>query len=211
MAPEYVVRPLSDRTWLNPSQRTGSRFTVDWPAALELLLREIGYLAGDDARRPVIEVDIQEADLRTDGLLRSRARPASPGVRVSFETKFGPMMFRCDRYESAPFKAKMDEPWQHNVYAVALTLESLRAVDRYGASSTGQQYDGYRQITAGPADLPAQATPAPREFLADLTGLPADSDVRYLVRAARRLAHPDRGGDRTAWDQVQVAAAALGA
>lgn len=34
--------------------------------------------------------------------------------------------------------------WQHNVRSIALGLEALRAVDRYGISKRGQQYAGFR-------------------------------------------------------------------
>jgi hypothetical protein len=36
------------------------------------------------------------------------------------------------------------EFWQHNVRSIALGLEALRAVDRYGISKRGQQYAGFR-------------------------------------------------------------------
>jgi hypothetical protein len=40
--------------------------------------------------------------------------------------------------------------WQHNVRSIALGLEALRAVDRYGISRRGEQYAGYRAaLTAG--------------------------------------------------------------
>lgn len=38
--------------------------------------------------------------------------------------------------------------WEHNVRAIALTLEALRAVDRYGTTG-GRQYAGFRQLQAG--------------------------------------------------------------
>ncbi len=36
------------------------------------------------------------------------------------------------------------EFWQHNVRSIALGLEALRAVDRYGISRRGEQYAGFR-------------------------------------------------------------------
>lgn len=42
--------------------------------------------------------------------------------------------------------------WQHNVRSIALGLEALRAVDRYGISRRGEQYAGFRgTLTAGAA------------------------------------------------------------
>lgn len=40
--------------------------------------------------------------------------------------------------------------WQHNVRSIALGLEALRAVDRFGISRRGEQYAGFRAaLTAG--------------------------------------------------------------
>ncbi len=42
--------------------------------------------------------------------------------------------------------------WQHNVRSIALGLEALRAVDRYGISRRGEQYAGFRAaLTSGGA------------------------------------------------------------
>jgi hypothetical protein len=44
------------------------------------------------------------------------------------------------------------ELWQHNVRSIALGLEALRAVDRYGITRRGEQYAGFRAaLTAGSA------------------------------------------------------------
>lgn len=49
----------------------------------------------------------------------------------------------------AVFATDQYEKWEHNVRAIALTLEALRAVDRYGATQ-GRQYAGFmQQLTAG--------------------------------------------------------------
>jgi hypothetical protein len=40
--------------------------------------------------------------------------------------------------------------WQHNIRSIALGLEALRAVDRYGISRRGEQYAGFRAaLTSG--------------------------------------------------------------
>lgn len=44
------------------------------------------------------------------------------------------------------------EDWRHNVRSIALGLEALRAVDRYGITRKGEQYAGFRAaLTAGSA------------------------------------------------------------
>ena len=210
----YTVRPLSDRTWLRPaSARQQSRFDTTWSKTLQLLGREVDHLGGRDV---VLEVDVPERGIRNDGQLRADARASSPAVVLVFESKHGPMQYRCDRFVEPAWRRGVD--WQQNVRAIALTLEALRAVDRYGAVDTGQQYAGFKALPAGRA-MPASHMTTDeawgilgsfgdrpiREQQTDPSGLPR------AYRSARAFAHPDRhGGDRTLWDQVEQAARVLG-
>lgn len=205
----YTTRPLSDRTWLRPnSARERSRVDATWTKTLTLLGREIDHLGGRDV---VIEIDVREQDLKLDGTLRANARtPEHPAVVVAFETdQHGSMLYRCDRF-FAPYYGQVD--WQHNVRAIALTLESLRAVDRYGATETGQQYTGFKALPAGRA-MPASHMTDDEALavLVAIAGPDADwDDDASLHRKARAVAHPDRNnGDQTLWDQVEQAANAL--
>lgn len=207
-APQYSTRPLSDRTWLRPhARRAWSQFTVPWSQALDLLGYEVGNLAGKDL---VIEVDVEEKDLRQDGRLRATARAASPAVVIAFTSKHGPLLYQSDRYAGLQYSSQpgMREPWQHNVYAVARTLEALRAVDRYGATRHAEQYAGWRQIGSGPAIVPDPprdrtwaagaiamwAHPNKRlSELGDVVALILDSPSlrERLARRALRNTHPD--------------------
>ncbi|WP_431841428.1 hypothetical protein [Calidifontibacter indicus] len=206
-----TTRPLTDRSWVGTRPRTRSSFTTTWSSTLDLLEREVCSLQRVSTADPVLLMDITEDDLRLDGQVRANARPATSAVALSFESIRGPLMFRCDRYDSKPYGSRM-ELWQHNVRAIALTLEALRAVDRYGATSTGEQYAGWRQIEAKPDPI---ATPAYARFV--LTELltqhghasAADRGDDVMVRTARRYAHPDRGGSRTEWDRVEECARLL--
>lgn len=203
----YTVRPISDRTWFRPAgQREGSRFDSTWTKTLNLLGREIDMLGGRDV---VLEIDVREQDIKLDGMLRANARSASPAVVVAFESKHGPMLYRCDRFTSKWSDQGPD--WQQNVRAIALTLESLRAVDRYGATETGQQYTGFKALPAG-RSMPAShtTTEQAREVITSVVGVvDRPWDTRFKV--ARAEAHPDRnGGDRTLWDQIEQAGRVLG-
>lgn len=214
---KYTTRPLSDRTWLRPaSARQRARFDAKWTQTLTLLGKEIDHLGGRDV---VIEVDVREQEIRLDGMIRANARAASPAVVVAFETRqHGPMLYRCDRFADT----WSNRPgWQENVRAIALTLEALRAVDRYGATETGQQYAGFKALPAGRA-MPAShmTTDAARALLISLSGFAGLDDfdpwgdpylVAKVVRSAKFTAHPDRNeGDQTVWDQVEQAASVLG-
>lgn len=207
----YVVRPISDRTWMRPNaSRQRSRFDSTWTQTLQLLGREVDLLGGHDV---VFEVDVPERGIRNDGMLRADARAASPAVVVAFETpRHGSMLYRCDRYADT----WSDRPgWQENVRAIALTLEALRAVDRYGATETGQQYTGFKALPAGTALPPSHMTrDQALTTIAEILGCTADmvdADVPGFLRSAKAVTHPDRrAGDRTLWTQVEQAARVLG-
>jgi|GEM_PF-932902 len=221
----YTTRPLSDRTWLRPAaQRTASQFKVTWSTALDLLEHELEMIDGTEL---VIEIDVREQDLRLDGMLRANARAEQPAVVVAFESKHGPLLYRSDQYSGLTYWSSrgMQEPWQHNVYAVARTLEALRAVDRYGAARSGEQYRGYRQIGGGPAIvteapmsderasevIAAAAYPQERERRLVVAAIADGIGVEVAIRRAKRNTHPDtRHPDVLfSFDDVQRAAARL--
>lgn len=208
----YTQRPISDRTWLGSMGKEPTRFSAKWGATLELLEFELDQLA---ARDVVLEIDVTESDLRLDGTLRANARPSSSAVALAFESKHGPLIYRCDRFFTS--WAHQGPEWQHNVRAIALTLESLRAVSRYGATELGQQYTGFKALPAGRAMPSSHMTSEEAcALLSKLSGVeitPGESEqsARARLRSARGAAHPDRhGGDQTLWDQVEQAAAVLG-
>lgn len=215
----YTTRPLSgwDGT-RTPADQRRSRWTfkASWSSTLELLERELAYL---DAGDVVLEVDIREQDLRLDGSPRANARePQDPAVRLSFESKHGPLIYQCD---SVDF-------WQHNVRSIALGLEALRAVDRYGITRRAEQYTGWRQIGGGPAivtDAPmtraaaaetlarysiGYANPSGDALAAETRAiLDNPSRLTTAARLAQRSAHPDTGGTAEAFQKVQAAIAVL--
>lgn len=196
----YTIRPLTgwdgERTPPN-SRRSRYAFKAGWSNTLDLLERELSHL---DASEIVLQVDVRDRDVRNDGKLRADARPAKPGVRLLFDSRHGPLTYQADSCEF----------WQHNVRSIALGLEALRAVDRYGINAVqGQQYKGYREITAGPtATTREQAEHIIRAYAGDAL---AQLSLLYAYRRARNATHPDvQGGDRTAWDEVEAAARLLG-
>lgn len=215
-----TVRPLIDHAFIGAAPREPSRFTASWSNTLNLLEREVYALQNREMDDPVIMIDITEHDLRLDGQLRANARPSTDAVAIAFESRRGPLIFRCDRYDAKPSgrSSGMRELWQHNVRAIALTLEALRAVDRYGATQSGEQYVGYRQIAASTgreAMTFEQATAILAEYGA--SGLPVEylnlepASLKHTFRKACRVTHPDRdGGSRTAWDYVRQAGRVLG-
>lgn len=120
---------------------------------------------------------MREQDLRLDGLPRADRSARSPGIVLSFEAA---SVFDKPhlRYEVGTYSS-----WQDNVRALALALEALRAVDRYGVTRRGEQYAGWRQIEAGSV---GDGDPARGRELIRAAG----GDVKLALKRA----HPDLGG-----------------
>ncbi|MGH3220022.1 MAG: hypothetical protein ACRDPY_15180 [Streptosporangiaceae bacterium] len=203
----YQLRPLNWTALVTPGRQSSAIFRASWSDTLALLGDEIEQLGG--GRSDILfEVDVQEADLRLDGMLRANAKMGDfPGVVVTFDSKFGQLRYASDAYEQ---RYKSAPPgWQANIRAVALALQALRAVDRYGVSKRGEQYTGWRAI-AGPAPEFATADDAVKWMYAyaigqlDLT-LPDAIGNRDLYRLMAKLMHPDRGAPRAEWDRLDTA------
>lgn len=188
-------------------RRVWPTFTASYSDTMELLERELRAL---DARGAVvIQVVTRNGanDLRRDGLLRAQARIEHPGCRLSFESKHGPLTYATDRVRSSGAR----QGWQQNLRAIALSLEALRKVDRYGVAQSGEQYRGWRAIEA------TAAGPSPIDVIRKWAGWevgpdPADArDVAKAIRWARVNAHPDKhGGDHGPHAAVAAAAKQLG-
>jgi hypothetical protein len=206
----WEYRPLSASfTAITPGGKRAP-FQAPWESTVELLTRELRYL---QATTPVIELDVDQSAIRDDGGLYASAKPVSPGVRLSFGSRHGPLAYTCGTYIGPGGDAIA---WKHNVRAVALSLEALRKVDRYGVTRKGEQYRGWRQLTVGDGPDPAAREAA--LVVVDLAGgLPGDVDnviaqpeaMRELYRRAARRAHPDHGGAAVTFARLQRARAVL--
>lgn len=197
---------------------SGSRYKGDqlipgrktpWSDTLALLDRELRHLGADGV---IFQIDIPESMIRLDGMPRNDARPTDPAVIISFESKHGPLRYACDVFFD----------WRDNVRAIALGLEALRTVDRYGITHKAEQYKGFVALGMGTGvDEGVQRVFATvkeaAEFMltrsevaidGNLDGLTASlvSDKNYrdflFKRAALKL-HPDAGGNnRSEWDSL---------
>lgn len=173
----YEIQPLGSWTGAVTADRRPAQFRTRWSDTLDLLAYEIERL---DADLIVMQVDVERGEIRRDGMLRAGARVRFPGVRVSFTSRYGPLTYATDRFDD----------WQDNVRAVALSLVALRAVDRYGVNSRGEQYTGWLAIEPPSADYRAA-----QDLLDSYGGLVA----------ALKATHPDAGGDPEAFHAVDQA------
>lgn len=201
----WQIEPM-DR-WPYPETKAGQRkwnpFRAKFDATLKLLEEELDHL--DVTGAVAVRVVADEADVRRDGMLRARAEVRHPGVAVSFRSRTaGDLTYPCDRF-TARYYGEAD--WQVNVRAIALGLEALRKLDRYGIAGRGEQYAGWRAIEAGASvgfDSPEEAV----RWLRQVSGWTDGTAVAVgpLLRRAAAVAHPDRnGGNRTLWDRYDAA------
>lgn len=85
----------------------------------------------------VIHLGITEADIRVDGGLYATAKPRWPAAAVILRGPDDkPLRVRCVRFDQ----------WHHNVRAIALSLEKMRAIKRYGVGLDDEVYVGFREL-----------------------------------------------------------------
>jgi len=167
-----------------PGNRTHARFKTPFAKARDNLIREIKLLGGSEM---IFSSDIPR---RQDGLPYADAKPKSgdPGIAAYFTRNGKQFCFACDCYLSV----------DDNLQAIALTVEALRGIARWG---TGDMMEAaFRGFLA----LPEPSA----ESWWKVLGVPINADKDQAKEAYRLLLkkhHPDVGGDPEMFLRVQEA------
>lgn len=193
-----TLRPIDQWPGTETRNRERSQFSAPWSATLELLDRELFNLGpGRQYPTSILQIAMRERDFRIDGMPRANAVASHPGVIVNVESTKGPLSFPCDKFDR----------WKDNLRAIALGLEALRRIDRYGITPGNEQYRGWQAIEAKAA--PNMSVGGALELIANVADMPeptTTAEVARAIRVAKGNAHPDRhDGHRTLWDRVEVA------
>lgn len=174
-----------------------SPFRAGWRDTMEVLSRELHHLGADEA---VLQVDTAEGNCRIDGGLRGDAKVGYHGVILVLDSsQHGTLTYACNKFDAPK------EPWRQNVRAIALGLEALRKVERYGIADRGQQYAGYAELGTGGIALPSKMTVEEAADLLAEEAWPGGSGndtaahrifnepdwLEQAYRAAARRLHPD--------------------
>lgn len=168
--------PFRKGAW---SQRQRHTFNT----VLQQVLKEIRLMGGKDT---VVSSNLR---LRKDGLpFSDQAQPADPGIAVYFTHKDRPICMACDYWAYV----------EDNMRAIALTLDAIRGMARWGAAEVEATFTGY-------AALPA---PAPTALWSEVLGVERFckwDDVEAAYREKAKVHHPDRGGKPDDWYAIQTA------
>ena len=207
------IQPLVKWPEKETEDRRNAPFKSTWANTLELLAFELDKLS---ARQVTLSTMHSPHDVRLDGKLRGDStNPKHPGVILTFEkfegwddegqqSRYVEMRFPCDTFGY----------WKDNVRAIALALEALRKVDRYGVRS-GSQYAGFKALP--PGDFTATMTPEiAADFIAKAAGMGnvpaiATSIIQNAVfgesvyKTAAKLLHPDKGGSLDEFKKLESA------
>ena len=135
---DAIFRPLASPPYRH---RKASPFSSKWASTLDLLESELKTLGANNI---VIQAGFRLEQIRNDGWPRSGEKPSHPGVVLSFNDRKGsPLSFPCDTYTGH----------EQNIRAIALSLQALRAVNRYGVVKTDEQYRGFAALPEAPRKM----------------------------------------------------------
>jgi hypothetical protein len=200
---DVIVRYRPIAEWPGAStpdhERKATPFNSTWTDTLEVLSREVEHLGRRHDVECVIQVAVRDVDIRQDGEFRANAKaPRHPGAIVSFDSKEGPLRFSCDRFDGG-WTDRTRDGWKQNVRAIALGLEALRKVERYGMGTGHEQYRGFSALPPGiVVDGTANGFTVERAwaYLHEKAGFTDETTtLDELFREAARNTHPDFGGD----------------
>lgn len=185
---EIIFEPLEKRPDPNKIRRRAA-FQSSFSSTLETLSHEVRMLGGNTV---ILQADFKRSQIRRDGIPYADAQPRSPAVAVYFECSYGKLTYPCDTFDD----------WRSNVRGIALALESLRRVDRFGVSGRGQQYTGW-------IALPSPEDSAWRTICeahgCELVKPVGNNAIEIFIVEAEKKTHPDKGGSAELFSRVQQA------
>lgn len=145
-------------------------------------LRKLGVPSSD----VVVSTSLK---VRPDGIPYSKQpKTDDPGAAVWFQLKGERRVLACDLWTKT----------EHNLHAVALHVAAIRGQQRWGVGTVEQAFAGF-------VALPEEATGVSWwDYFCLDPATATEADVRSEYRASAKFDHPDAGGDRARWDELQT-------
>jgi len=165
------------KAWPKTEIKQDSRFRQTLSAALNKLKDECKRLGG------------KELVLSSNYVLGTE-HPKESGVVAYFNLDQKPIAIPCDRWRAV----------EDNVYAIAMTIEAMRGMERWGAK---------HMITAmfsGFKSLPEKSGGKNPHAILGLSMLnPTAEQITAAYKQKAKTAHPDAGGSAEAWAELRDA------
>lgn len=120
-------------------------------------------------------------------------QPRDTGVAIYFEMGGEDKVFCCDAWDCV----------EDNLRALGLTFEAMRGIDRWAASEIMAR--SFKGFAALPESTSKNTRPWFMVLGVDSRATP--DQVKEAIRKKSLEHHPDRGGDRENWDELQNAIA----
>jgi hypothetical protein len=165
-------------------KREDARFRVTFGRAVLQLMHELRKLG---AKGVVLSTNIP---LRNDGMpYASERNPDDPGVAVYFTLAGKSHAMSCDRWRQAA----------DNVKAIAMTIEAMRGIARWGSQEARDQaFRGFQALPPSAVDWRGVLGFSPGEAVTLDT-------VKSVFRGMALRGHPDRGGSDEVMKRLNVA------
>lgn len=185
------------KVWPGKLRAKGERIKAPFKSGhtetLRVLDRELRMIGAEG-----VVVQLAMEHFNRNGLPYADATPTHPGVIVSFRKPVRrptgelikvPLRFAADRFTT----------WETNLRAVAIGLEDLRRIDRYGITTGSEQYLGFKALPPpGPEHQAIGTVEEAAAFVAKIADFPnpgmligGESFWRNAYRAAAAKLHPD--------------------
>lgn len=194
--------------------------TLDWPEGFERTdpADRISYPGGFEVSRTRAFDSIVEEIEKIDGAMNVRVEtaaphtqkaphrpyqdrdPDDPGVVAYYDREGQGYAVACDRWDNL----------RDNARAVALYVDSKRAIERYGVATVGSEFET-QALPSGEEDVVAAGSgrsEPPHEVLGVAPDAP-DAVVKGAARSLKAEKHPDSGGSRDAFRRVVEAEEAM--
>lgn len=162
-----------------PHDREQSLFKQTLSDALRNLKRQVQLMGGSDL------VLSSNCTLGTE-------RPKHPGVVAYFTLNKEQIAIPCDRWRAV----------QDNVHAIALTIEAMRGIERWGAKSM------IKALFTGFKSLPEKGSGIdPLKILGLEKPNPTEAEITAAFRGKSKLYHPDipQTGSAEKWAELREA------